>query len=136
MVSGDKMKKQLTVKRKHRYQEERDILFDGIGDVILTNTGIKICYTEENKEACVQVEIDAGKDCLEIRRYGETKSRMIFSLNKRTEGVLSTPYGDITIEFFTHRYIYKEQIITLEYDIYNGDSCIGGYRIIWNIKEA
>lgn len=136
MVSGDEMKKQLTVKRKHRHQDERDILFHGIGDVIPTNTGIKICYTEKNKEASVQVEVDASKDCMEIRRCGETKSKMVFSLNKRTEGVLSTPYGDISIEFFTHRYIYREQIITLEYDIYNGDELIGGYRIIWNIKEA
>lgn len=136
MVSGDRMKKQLTVKRKHRYQEERDILFQGIGDVIPTNTGIKICYTEENKEACVQVEVEANKDSLEIRRYAETKSKMFFSLKEKTEGVLSTPYGDISIAFYTHRYIYKEHIITLEYDIYNGDSCIGGYRIIWNIKEA
>ena len=136
MVSGDNMKKHLTVKRKHRYEEERDILFRGIADVVSTNTGIKICYTEENKEAHVQVEVVADKDCLEIKRFSETNSRLFFSLNKRTDGVLSTPYGDISIEFFTHRYIYKEQIITLEYDIYNGDSCIGGYRFIWSIKEA
>lgn len=136
MVSGDRMKKQLTVKRKHRYEDERDILFQGIGDVIQTNTGIKICYTEENKEACVSVEVFADKEHLLICRNAQTKSRMNFLLNKRSEGVLSTPYGDISIEFFTHRYIYKENIITLEYDIYNGESCIGGYRIIWNIKEA
>lgn len=135
-ISGDQMKKKLTVKRKHRYQEDRDILFNGFADVIKINNGIKICYTEENKEACVHVEVEAYKDQLEIRRYAETKSRMFFSLNEKTDGVLSTPYGDISIEFYTHRYIYKEQTITLEYDIYNDDSCIGGYRIIWNIKEA
>ena len=55
-----------------------------------------------NKEAHVQVEVVADKDCLEIKRFSETNSRMFFSLNKRTDGVLSTPYGDISIEFFTH----------------------------------
>ncbi len=111
-------------------------MFDGFADVMKANDGIKICYTEENKEACVDVEVKADKHQLEIRRLAETKSHMLFVLNEKTQGVLSTPYGDISIELFTHRYIFKEQIITLEYDIYNGDSCIGGYRIIWSIKEA
>lgn len=136
MVSGDEMKKKLIVKRKHRYQEVRDILFDGFADVMKTNNGIKICYTEENKEACVDVEVKADKHQLELKRQAETKSHMLFVLNEKTQGVLSTPYGDISIELLTHRYIFKEQIITLEYDIYNDDSCIGGYRIIWSIKEA
>lgn len=136
MVSGDEMKKKLTVKRKHRCQDERDILFNGFADVTKTDNGIKICYTEENKEACVQVEVEADNNQLMLKRLAETKSKMLFVLNEKTQGVLSTPYGDISIELFTHRYIFKDQIITLEYDIYNGDSCIGGYRIIWSIKEA
>lgn len=136
MISGDKMKKQLIVKRKHRYQEERDILFQGIGDVLLTKDGIKLIYQEKNKEACVMVEVNADKNRLSIQRSGETKSVLPFALQQKTTGVLTTPYGEITIDLFTHRYICKHNIITLEYDIYNEEECVGGYRIIWSIKEA
>ncbi len=136
MISGDKMKKQLIVKRKHRYQDERDILFQGIGDVLQTQDGIKINYQEKNKEACVEVEVNADEKGLSIQRNGETKSILPFVLKQKTTGVLTTPYGEITIDLFTHRYICKHNIITLEYDIYNEEECVGGYRIIWSIKEA
>lgn len=135
MISGDSMKKRITVKRMHRHTKERDILYQGLSDFEKKNDCIKLSYQEENKEASVSVVVFAYQDHMELRRQGETSSSLCFIKGQRTKGVLSSPYSDIDIDLLTYQYICKENIITLEYDILNGEEVTGGYRIIWNIKE-
>ncbi len=129
------MKKQITVKRLHRYQKTRDILYQGIAEFTKQEHGIILRYQENNKEANVQCEVHARHDHIDIKRSGETTSTLHFEAGKRTKGILSSPYGDIDIDLHTYRYQYHDDVITLEYDIYNGNEIIGGYRIIWSIKE-
>lgn len=135
MISGDEMKKKITVKRKHRYTNERDVLYQGPSEFDRIEHGIKLQYQEKNKEACVQVEVLAYDDHIELKRQGETASSLQFIQGKKTKGVLSSQYGDLDIDLYTYQYICKDQVITLEYDICNGEEVTGGYRIIWNIKE-
>lgn len=135
MISGDDMKKKVTVKRMHRYTKERDVLYQGMSEFEKKMDCIKLSYQEENKEASVMVEALAYRDHMELRRHGETSSCLHFEKGKKTKGVLTSPYGDIDIDLFTYQYICKDHVITLEYDILNQTEVTGGYRIIWNIKE-
>jgi len=135
MISGDRMKKKITVKRKHRYTNERDVLFQGLSDFEKHQDCIKLIYQEKNNEAQVQVAVSAYKDHMEIHRQGETSSILMFEEGKRSKGVLTSPYGDMDIDLYTYRYIWKDTVITLEYDVMQGDAVIGGYRILWSIKE-
>lgn len=135
MISGDRMKKRITVKRKHRYTNERDILYQGVCDFHKKSDGITLQYREDDKDASVQVEVFAYDNHIELKRRGETISHLCFEKGKNTKGTLTSQYGDLDIDLYTYQYIRKDQVITLEYDILNGEEVTGGYRIIWNIKE-
>ena len=129
------MKKHVLVKRKHRYTQERDILYQGSCNIEKNGDGWRCRYVQESKETSVQIEIITTKTGMEIHSQGETESRLIFERGKRTKGWLKSDYGTIDIDLDTIKYICRDQMITMVYDIYHGDVLSGGYQIIWNIKE-
>lgn len=129
------MKKQVLVKRKHRYTQERDILYQGSCTAEKNVDGWTYHYVQESKETRVQIEIITTETGMEIHSQGETESRLIFEAGKRTKGWLTSEYGTIDIDLNTIKYICRNQMITLVYDIYHGDLLSGGYQIIWKFKE-
>lgn len=129
------MKKKVTVKRKHRYTLERDIMYRGVSEFERKDDCIKLRYVEKNIPLEVQVEVDAYRDHIEIRRFAETESNLLLKEKETTKGILSSAYGDIEIDLYAYRYIRKDCVITLEYDILSGGEVSGGYHIVWNIKE-
>lgn len=135
MISGENMKKTITVKQKHRYTKETNLMYRGAGEFERKNDCIKLNYLENNKPMDVQVEVTAYHDHMELKRTGELVSHLNFVPKQKTKGTLTSEYGDIDIDLFTYKYIRKDNVITLEYDIMNGDEVSGGYHIIWNIKE-
>lgn len=130
------MEKQIIVKRCHRYNHTRDVLYRGSCEYTKKDHGIILRYRENNKDANVTCEVFAASDHMEIRRSGETSSTLRFEAGKPTKGILTSPYGEIEIELYTYRYICREHVITLEYDINHGEDINTGYRILWNIKEG
>lgn len=135
MISGENMRKKVTVKRKHRYTLERDLMYRGASEWMRKDDCIKLHYLEKNKPLDVVVEVDAYKDHMELRRSGETKSKLLFKEKETTKGILSSEYGDIEIDLYTYRYIRNDTVIMLEYDILSAGEVSGGYHIIWDIKE-
>ncbi len=130
------MQKLITVKRFHRYEHTRDIIYRGECEYHKQNDCIILRYWENNKEAKTHCEIIAAADHMEIRREGETVSTLYFEVNKQSKGVLTTPYGNIEIGIYTYRYIRRENVITLEYDLMENDRPFSGYQMLWNIKEG
>lgn len=130
------MQKLITVKRFHRYEHTRDIIYRGECEYHKQNDCIILRYWENNKEAKTHCEIIAAADHMEIRREGETASTLYFEVDKQSKGVLTTPYGNIEIGIYTYRYIRRENVITLEYDLMENDRPFSGYQMLWNIKEG
>ena len=93
-------------------------------------------YVQESKETTVQIRIIATKTTMKIHSQGETESMLVFEAGERTKGWLTSDYGTIDIDLDTIKYICRDQMITLVYDIYHGDVLSGGYQIIWKLKEA
>lgn len=135
MISGDRMRKRIIVKRKHRYLHEVDVMYKGHCDFEHKDGCIKLQYREENNEGYCLVEVLAHKDFMMIKRHGETASELTFRMDETTKGYLNSAYGTIDIDIKTFKYIRKENVITLEYDIETGGSVANGYHIVWNIKE-
>ena len=79
--------------------------------------------------------IEAKNDGLKIERKGELITQLSFEHNKTTTGSVMSEFGIFDIGVFTHKYIKKENIIAIEYDILSGDEVTDGYRILWVIKE-
>ena len=133
MISGDSMKKHIVVKQKHLYTEERNLMFEGQAFFSDSNGCLRLSYTERGSNTAVSVE--AENEGLRIQRDGELMTRLTFQHKKQTTGSVLSEFGTIDIGVFTHKYIKREYIIAIEYDILSGDEVTDGYRILWILKE-
>ena len=133
MISGEGMKKHVIVKQKHLYTEERFLMFDGLAEITRHEDLIQIRYRERDQKT--EVTVDAYDDHLEIKRNGEVITSLLFRSKEKTNGSVLSEFGTIDLGVYTHKYIKKENIIAIEYDILNGDEVSDGYRILWTMKE-
>ena len=127
------MKKHIVVKQKHLYTEERNLMFEGQAFFSDSDGCLRLSYTERGSNTAVSVE--AENEELRIQRDGELMTRLTFQHKKQTTGSILSEFGTIDIGVFTHKYIKKENIIAIEYDILSGGEVTDGYRILWIIKE-
>lgn len=133
MISGDGMKKYVIVKQKHLYTNERNLMFEGYAGFSKNESCITLEYIEKDQKT--KVCVIASDDELQIKRNGEIVTHLYFTHKEKTMGTIMSEFGMIEIDIFTHKYIKKENIIAIEYDILSGNEMSDGYRIIWTIKE-
>ena len=127
------MKKHIVVKQKHLYTGERNLMFEGKAFFSNSDGCLRLSYTERGSNTAVSVE--AENEELRIQRDGELMTRLTFQHKKQTTGSILSEFGTIDIGVFTHKYIKRENIIAIEYDILSGGEVTDGYRILWIIKE-
>ena len=133
MISGDDMKKHLTVKQKNRYTDEKSLMFEGHVEFIKKGSLISIEYMEHDQATIVKIHAD--KDELRLERKGEIQTNLLFRHMETTQGSVLSEFGTIDLGVYTHKYIRKENIIALEYDILSEGEVTDGYRILWILKE-
>lgn len=133
MISGDSMKKYIVVKQKHLYSNERYLMYEG--QAFFSNKDGCMCLSYTEKGSSTKVSIEARNHMLSIKRDGELVTQLTFQKDKQTMGTVISEFGTIDIGVFTHKYIKKENIIAVEYDILSGDEVTDGYRILWVLKE-
>lgn len=133
MISGEDMKKYIVVKQKHLYTNERYLMYEG--QAFFSNKDGCLSLSYKEKDSDTKVTIEARNDGLKIKRKGELVTQLSFEHNKTTTGSVMSEFGMFDIGVFTHKYIKKENIIAIEYDILSGDEVTDGYRILWVIKE-
>lgn len=133
MISGENMKKHLTVKQKHRYTNEKNLMFEGHVDFVKKGSLMSIAYVEKDQSASVNISADDVE--LRLERKGEVHTNLCFRHKETTVGSVLSEFGTIDLEIYTHKYIRKDNIIALEYDILSGGEVTDGYRILWILKE-
>lgn len=127
------MIKHAVVKQKHLYNGQKNIMYKGHVDCLIKDLCTSLSYKEY--DGCTEVQVQASDDELRIERKGDMVSKFHYIAGKKTKGSIMTEFGMIEIELYTHKYIKKENIIAVEYDVLQQDDVIEGYRIIWNLKE-
>ena len=132
--SGEMMKKYVTVKQKHRLTKERNLLFQGSADIDKDAHCLCIKYMEQVSHT--HVDIYAYEQELKLCRIGEAKTRLHFITGKKTLCSIESEYGVIDLHIYTHKYIRKDNVIAIEYDIVHDDVVTDGFYIIWNIEEG
>lgn len=108
-------------------------MFDGLANVSNHGGCIHIQYVERDQKT--KVDVEAYEDELKIKRNGEVVTHLLFHCKEKTKGSVLSEFGTIDLGVYTHKYIKKENIIAIEYDILSGDEVSDGYRILWTIKE-
>ncbi|WP_416325678.1 DUF1934 domain-containing protein [[Eubacterium] hominis] len=127
------MKKHLIVKQKDRYTDEKNLMFDGYVDFMKKGSLISIEYVEKDQTTTVKVKAD--DDELQLERKGEIQTQLLFRHKETTIGSVLSEFGTIELGIYTHKYIRKDNIIALEYDILSEGEVTDGYRILWILKE-
>ena len=131
--SGEMMKKYIVVKQKQRLTEERKILFQGIAEIKAHLPCLCIKYKELDTAA--QVHVQADEKELKIHREAEATTHLHFIANQKTLCSIESVYGTVELQIYTHKYIKKDNIIAISYDVLNGDVVSDSFYIIWTIKE-
>ncbi len=134
MISGEYMKKLVEVKQTQLDSKTRNILFCGYLEIPTVMDEITLEYLENDKET--KVKLVANSDTLSIYREGEMITNLTFQENKKTDGSIESEYGTIPMVIFTHKYIKKENIIVVEYDVLVNDEVVESFRLICTMKEG
>ncbi len=132
--SGEMMKKYVVVRQKHRFTKERKIMFQGSADVHKEVHHMRLEYMES--DTYTRICIHAYAQELKLYRVGEVKTNLHFIAGKKTFGSIESEYGIIGLQVYTHKYIKKDNVIALEYDIVHDDVVTDSFYIIWDIKEG
>lgn len=127
------MEKYAIVKQKHLYTNEKNIMYKGKVHYTLDNSCTTVRYKEYDTNADVCLHATANE--LKLQRVAEITTQIHFILGQTTTNEILSEFGKIEINIYTHKYIKKENIIAVEYDILLGNDVEDGYRIIWDIKE-
>lgn len=131
---GEAMKKYASVKQKHLYNGQRKLMYEGQVAFYKEEEGSRICYMEKDGEA--SVELWAGCSELKlVRKSAGLVTTLLFDPCRTTAGSVLSEFGVIDLEICTHKYIKKDNIIAIEYDVLTNGEVSDGYRIIWNLKE-
>ncbi|MDE6475669.1 MAG: DUF1934 domain-containing protein [Erysipelotrichaceae bacterium] len=132
--SGEMMKKYIVVKQKQRLTEERKVLFQGMAEVESQLSCLCIKYKELDTAAKVHVQADEKE--LKIHREAEATTHLHFIANQKTVCSIESVYGTIELQLYTHKYIKKDNIIAISYDVLDGDIVSDSFYIIWTIEEG
>lgn len=133
LISGDNLKKLISVKQKHRYTKESYFMFQGLSEYENNLNEISLHYIENNGGA--HIDMRAKSDELLLIRTADSITSLNFVEGKKTQGSVSNKYGVINIDIYTHKYRKYEKVVMVEYDIVNDNEVSDGFQILWKIKD-
>lgn len=129
------MKQILIVKQKNLNSKEEFILCESNIEVENTNNQLRFTY-KENKPFKGQVEVIATNEKCEIHRKAEAQSFLTFELDMETSGYIESEFGTFEVVIVTHKYLFSEKFIALEYEILNGSDSVESYRLLFKFKKV
>ena len=133
MISGEDMKKLVTIKQTDLLTNTKNILYKGCIELLDTMDEITLEYLENDKRT--KVKLTFRDDTMQLLRTGEMITNLSFHVHEQTKGSITSQYGVMDLEVYTHKYIRKENIIAVEYDILTAGEVASRFRMICMIKE-
>ncbi|MEF9962274.1 MAG: DUF1934 domain-containing protein [Erysipelotrichaceae bacterium] len=128
------MKKLISVKQKHRYTKETNLMYRGLSEYENRRNEIILHYKETSSGA--HVELSAKNEEMLLTRKSDSITSLRFIEGKTTKGSVSNEYGELSVDIYTHKYRKYENVIVVEYDVVNNNEVSDGYRILWKMKDA
>ena len=97
---------------------EKPLITKGIYDETRTFITIKWKQIHDGDKdySFYEIKMDKEKGVATVKRSGEYQSKLVFDTARKTEGVVNTPYGNITTDIKTE-YITLPSILTNRFEI-------------------
>ena len=76
----------------------------------------KQIHDGDKEHSFYEIRLDKDTGVAVVKRSGEYTSRLVFDTSKKTEGVVHTPYGDITTDIKTE-YINLPSVLCPKFEI-------------------
>lgn len=128
------MNKNISIVQVNVNTDEEIILYEGICSYLVKDDEIQINYSEV--ESNITVQINANSQSLSLQRDGELQTNLLFIEHKTTSNQVVSPYGLVEVTIYTYRYIYEEDVLSVDYDIVNNEETTDSYQIIFQIEEV
>lgn len=104
------------------------------GRAVLWEQGLQ-CSISYRESDGTQVALEVAENSLKVKRLGEATSELTFIANQKTQGKVSSEYGDFYIEIVTHKYLHNDKFIVVEYDVMNEDVVLERFRFVWKVRR-
>lgn len=128
------MKVNIEVKQKNLQTNQESILCDQICDLELNDDNYTFSY-KEKRPLNGHVTMHGNMQGCTINRKAEGTTNLILKHQKQTKGMVESIYGILEIDLYTRRYLKKDNVIAVEYDILNGDEVLESYRLMIKMKK-
>ena len=130
----ESMKVNVQVKQKNLQTNEENTLCDQICDVALNDDSYSFSYNEK-RPLNGFVTMNGNTHGCTITRKAEGTIHLNLQHQKQTKGMVESIYGILEIDLFTHRYLKKDNVVAVEYDILNGREVLESYRLMIKMKK-
>lgn len=130
----DDMKVYIQVKQNNLQTKEEIILCDQICDLELKDDFYSFSYKEKSPLKG-QVEMKGNSNGCTIIRKAEGSTHLNLKHQKQTKGMVESIYGILEIDLYTRRYLKKDNVIAIEYDVLNGKDILESYRLMIKMKN-
>lgn len=128
------MKVNIEVKQKNLQTNQEVILCDQICDLELNDDNYSFSYREK-RPLNGHVTMHGNMHGCTIHRKAEGTTQLILKHQKQTKGMVESIYGILEIDLYTRRYLKKDNVIAVEYDILNNDEVLESYRLMIKMKK-
>ena len=128
------MKQIVQVKQKNITENIEQILFNDVVEINNHKNNIVFTY-HERKPFNGVVTIEANMNGGTIKRIAENTTTLKLIENKKTKGIVESPYGTFDVDVFTKKYFIKDELIALEYDILNMNEIADSFRLMIKFKK-
>lgn len=124
----------IQVKQKNLQTNQELILCDQICDLELKDDSYSFSYNEK-RPLNGKVTMQGNLNGCTIIRKAEGTTHLNLKHQKQTKGMVESIYGILEIDLFTHRYLKKDNVIAVEYDILNDKEVLESYRLMIKMKK-
>ena len=130
----ENMKVNIQVKQKNLQTNQESILCDQICDLELKDDTYSFSYNEK-RPLNGHVTMYGNMQGCTILRKAEGTTSLNLKHEKQTKGMVESIYGILEIDLYTRRYLKKDNVIAVEYDILNGKEVLESYRLMIKMKK-
>jgi Uncharacterized protein conserved in bacteria len=112
--------------------EKTQVLYDGVARIERLENGCILDYQDDKEKTHLNI---TSNSCT-IERFGDHETDLCLSINETSYILVKTEYGTLRLEAETIGIVLDEQVLSVQYDIKEGNKIVSMFTITWLIKEA
>jgi len=123
----------LTVKQRNNEEATENIIYHGTGEFTRGKEGFEVRYFETAED---KVLLTLDNEGIILNRYAEVHTEIKFKLMSFEKVMISSSFGVMEMESYTHYLAYDECCLRIQYDLVSEKNVIASHQLEWIWEET